>query len=101
MKQAVKELFKTLDSDRSGSLSRQEVMAIAGSDSVIRIIIEKSIDKVRDIDSWIESYLRKPFQTRITSKQAHLRATLFGSFILTASRKLLERKRPPRTTCSR
>ena len=66
LKQAVKELFKTLDSDRSGSLSREEVMAIAGSDSVIRTIIEKSIDKAKGIDSWIESDLNKPFQTRIT-----------------------------------
>ena len=41
-------------------------MSICEADSAIRTIIEKSIDKAKGIDNWIESDLNKPFETRIT-----------------------------------
>lgn len=46
-------------------MSKEELIKVCDADSIIRSIIEKSIDKAKGIDNWIETDLNKPFQTRI------------------------------------
>jgi len=80
LKQAVQEIFCSIDKDGDGELTKTEMRYACRDNNGIRALIDKNVKALKDVDHWIESDLSRPFQTRVTFSLSNTNSKHQGTF---------------------
>jgi len=65
LRRAVKDLFREIDIDGDGEITREEFFLAARKNENVRNLVEQNVKNLQNVDKWIDNDLERPFHSSL------------------------------------